>query len=710
MQKKPQREGAVEKFSELDIKALPADGGERFNRLIFDRSPYLLQHAENPVDWYPWGEEAFARAQAEDRPVFLSIGYSTCHWCHVMAHESFEDDEVARVLNRHFIAVKVDREERPDIDNTYMTVCQMMTGSGGWPLTALLTPDKKPFFTATYLPKTTRGGTMGLIPLLEKIAELWLTDKDRLTGAGENVRGTLLQIDQAREDERPLQETPLLNAYQHLSETFDRDFAGFGPAPKFPMPHNTSLLLRLWQRFGEENAKVMALQTLQAIRLGGIYDQLGFGIHRYSVDSRWLVPHFEKMLYDQALAILAFVDAWQVGGDEFYRQTALEIIDYIARDLTDPDGGFYCGEDADSEGAEGTFYLWTPAQVTDVLGNELGAVFCHSYDVTEQGNFEGRNILHMEADIDALAGKVGVEPEKLGNLLAEGRSRLFAARQERIRPHRDDKILTGWTGLTIAALSRAAAAFNDRQAMLMATRAADFVLEKLRRDDGRLLRRYRRGEAAIPAFLEDYAFFTWGLIDLYQAGFETRYLEEAFSLCEGMERLFGDGHGSLFNTGEDAETVLTRGKSLQDGAIPSGISVTALNLLRLGRITGEPALQEQGERLIKVHLFQVERYPSAYAQFLIALDFALGPNAEIVLAGRADEDIEPFLNVLRRQFLPRTVVLQHRPGDGALEQLAAPAQGKGLVNGQPAAYLCRAETCREPVTSPADLARMLGEK
>jgi uncharacterized protein YyaL (SSP411 family) len=701
----------VTRLSGVDLAALPPDGGELYNRLIFEKSPYLLQHAENPIDWHPWTAEAFVRARAEDKPVFISIGYSTCHWCHVMAHESFEDTEVAKILNRHFIAIKVDREERPDLDNTYMAVCQMMTGSGGWPLNLVLTPEKKPFFAATYIPRTARMGLAGLTDILEKIAELWLTDRARLLQTGQEVEQALLRLDQGAASGQPLSAAPLQKAFEQYRQTFDRQHAGFGQAPKFPTPHNLSLLLRIWQRTGEEQARAMALQTLQHLRLGGIFDQIGFGLHRYSVDARWLAPHFEKMLYDQALTVGACLDAWLATQDPFYAQTAREILAYVRRDLSHPDGGFYCGEDADSEGAEGTFYLWTPAQVAAVLGQELATVFCRSYDITEAGNFEGKSIPHLQEDIEALAKRVGVDPGQLADLLAEGRRQLFAAREKRVRPHRDDKILAGWNGLLIAALARAGAALNEPELTAAAGRAADFVLTRLRRSDGRLLRRWRQGEAAIPAFLDDYAFLGWGLTELFLAGFDSRYLEAASELTAAMLELFDDGQGGLFDTGADAEAVLIRGRSLQDGAIPAGTSVAALNLLRLGRLTGNPAMESRGETLLAVGLEQVGRYPAAYAQWLIALDYALGPKTEVILVPGADgRPPQEFLTELRNSFLPRTLAIVYQAGDSRLEGLAPIVQGKSASGGAATAWVCREQSCLPPVTTAGELTRLLTEK
>lgn len=700
-------EDPVLRLSRVDSSALPEDGGENYNRLIYSKSPYLLQHAENPIDWYSWSEEAFARAKAEDKPVFLSIGYSTCHWCHVMAHESFEDQQVADVLNRHFISIKVDREERPDLDNTYMMTCQMMTGRGGWPTTLILTPDKKPFFAATYIPKTGKQGMIGLIDLLEKITELWSTSRASLLDTGEKVLQALQQVEDSRPEIEPLSVEILRQAYRQYLESYDRRHAGFGEAPKFPAPHNLSLLLRLHRRLREENARIMALQTLQRMRFGGIYDQLGYGLHRYSVDERWLIPHFEKMLYDQALAILAYIEGYQVKDDSFYRQPALEIADYVSRELTDPQGGFYCGEDADSEGAEGTFYVWSPEEVKEVLGEELGTIFCHSFNITAEGHFEGRSIPHLATDLSGLASQVEVPEDQLSAALIEGRERLFEARGKRIRPHRDDKVLAGWNGLTIAAFARAGAVLAEEKLIDSARQAANFVLEKLRNPQGRLLRRYRQGSADIPAFLEDYAFLIWGLLELYLAGFESRYLQAALDLTKQMEELFGDGQGGYFDTGKDAEAVLTRGRSLQDVAIPSGTSVAALNLLRLGRLTGDLEMETRGEDVLRTHLGQARQHPSGFSQFLIALDYALGPKSEIVIAWDGQQFPDHLLKEIRSRFLPRTLVVLHRTNAPTPVPLAALASGKKLVDGKAAAYLCVTESCREPVTEADELARLL---
>jgi hypothetical protein len=685
--------------------ASPSRGKKSTNRLAGSLSPYLLQHAANPVDWYPWGDEAFARAQEEDRPVFLSVGYSTCHWCHVMAHESFENEDVAALLNRHFVAIKVDREERPDLDHTYMTACQLLSGSGGWPTTLVLAPDKKPFFAATYLPPRSRGGMSGLMEILQKIAELWQQDRNRLLQTGSEVQRALLDMERVAPSPSPLQEDLLRRAFEGYLADFDRARGGFGSAPKFPAPHNLSLLLRLAKRFGDERATTMALQTLQQIRLGGIFDQVGFGLHRYSVDANWLVPHFEKMLYDQALAVIAFLDAYQVSGAPFFRQGALEILEYVQRELSDPEGGFYCGEDADSEGKEGTYYLWSPEEVEAVLGRELSAVFCRSYGITAGGNFEGRSIPHLSEDVETLARRAGVDPQDLSALLGEGRKKLLEVRSKRVHPHRDDKILSGWNGLIIAALARAGAVLGLPPLLERAELAADFIMQRLRDQTGRLLRTYRAGTAAIPAFLEDYAFMAWGFLELYQGGFASRHLEAARELSEGMEKLFADGRGGYYDTASDAEHVLVRGRSLQDGALPSGISVVALNLLRLGRLQSDPRTEERGERLLALTLSRIGSTPTAYAQSLIALDYALGPKCEVVLTpSAAGAPPEELLTVLRSTFLPRTLVLVDRPGSSPPLPLLL---GKTPLEGRPTAYLCRERTCRPPLTRGEELRELL---
>ncbi|MEI6501705.1 MAG: thioredoxin domain-containing protein, partial [Armatimonadota bacterium] len=630
------------------------DDERRANRLLGEKSPYLLQHAYNPVDWQPWGEAAFAEAMAEDKPIFLSIGYSTCHWCHVMAHKSFEDPEVARLMNRAFVCIKVDREERPDVDNVYMAVCQAMTGSGGWPLTIFMTPDKRPFHAATYIPRDARFGQIGMLELIPRVQEFW---RDRRAEVLESAAQVVEVMQSRQRQQRPAapavgtHEALLSQAYEELSHRYDAQRGGFGRAPKFPTPHNLTFLLRHWKRTGEAQALAMVEKTLQAMRQGGVWDQVGMGLHRYSTDPRWLVPHFEKMLYDQALLALACLEAHQATGDEQYARTAREVFTYVLRDLTSPEGGFYSAEDADSDGVEGKFYVWTEEQLREVLPLELAEVVIHTYGVTRGGNFHdevsgeatGANILHLSEPV----------PEELRARLAAAGELLLPARGQRVRPGLDDKVLTDWNGLMIAALARGAQVLDEPQYLTAAARAADFLLAKLTTPQGRLLHRYREGEAAIPAYLDDFAFLTWGLIELYEADFDPRWLREALRLNDYMLEHFWDGaNGGLFFSAEDHEQLMVRPKEVYDGAVPSGNSVAMLNLLRLSRLTGRSQLEAQAEQLANAFTDQLAQAPSMRTQMLCAVDYALGPAAEVVLVG---EGVEPMLRALRSSFQPNTV-------------------------------------------------------
>jgi hypothetical protein len=705
------RADLVRRLSDIDTSTLPPDGGEQYNRLIFETSPYLLQHATNPVDWYPWGQEAFDKAAREDKPLLVSIGYSTCHWCHVMEQESFEDPEVALVLNRLFVPVKVDREERPDIDHLYMTACQIISGGGGWPLNVFLTCDKTPFFATTYLPRRPRGTMPGIITTLERIGAMWHANRDKLLETGHDLHEALLRASHAISGDQTapaLSDTPLRKAYQNYLNAFDEQRGGFGKAPKFPMAHNLSLLLRIWQRFDLENARAMATRTLQHIRLGGVYDHIGFGVHRYAVDAFWRVPHFEKMLYDQALLALAALDAFQATGDAFFNHMADEILQYVLRDLSHPDGGFCCGEDADSEDAEGTFYLWTPDQVMEVLGQEHATIFCHCYEISEQGNFEGKNIPRLEMDLKEWAQWFGVPVQQLGEVLALGRQKLFEARQKRTHPHRDDKVLVSWNGLTIAALARAATLLDHDAFLPAATRAADFILSRMRDDQGRLLRRYRSGQAGIPGFLEDYAGLIFGLLELYQAGFENRFLAAALTLTRDMRRLFREDDGLYYDSGADAEQVLLRHRTLADGAMPAGNSMAALVLLRLAALTADDELEQEAKNMLKAAAKQWQTAPAASALLLTALDDALGPREVLVLAAAREDTVAlQMLQTLRHRFRPHALVLWQAPDDAELPGLTPLTADKKPLDGKATAYLCRDRTCLAPVTDPEQLAQLL---
>jgi uncharacterized protein len=683
------------------------------NRLAREKSPYLLQHAENPVDWHPWGEEAFSRANAEEKPIFLSIGYATCHWCHVMAHESFEDEGVARLLNQSFVSIKVDREERPDVDQVYMAVCQALTGSGGWPLSIFMTPGGKPFFAGTYFPKTRRGGMSGFVELLSQIASLWQRDRARILQAGEQVTQAIQpKSEPGRGGDVPDQGV-LRAAYSALARSYDPKWGGFGAAPKFPSPHQLTFLLRWHIRGGQSMALEMVEGTLKSMRRGGIFDHIGFGFHRYSVDERWLVPHFEKMLYDQALLSLSYTEAYQVTGKEAYAGVTREILRYVLRDMRSPEGAFYSAEDADSEGQEGLFYVWRPEEVKKHLGEDTGDLFCRFYGITETGNFEGdHSIPHVPLDAKAFAERRGMEVRELEEQLAGARARLFQIREQRVHPLKDDKVLTSWNGLMIAALSRASQALGDPAYAEAARGAAQFILDRMRTPKGRLLRRYREGEVAYPAYLDDYAFLVWGLLELYETTFDMGHLEEALRLNRIMLELFWDGpNGGLFFTGPENERLIARSKEAHDGALPSGNSVAALNLLRLGRMTGDSELEEKAERIASAFGRQVSAVPMAHTHFLMALDFMLGPSQEIVVSGHpSQEATRSLIEVIHRSFLPNKVLLLRHEGQKAarLGQVAPFVSAMAPGNGNPTAYVCVSHACKKPVTDPAELRAALG--
>jgi hypothetical protein len=697
--------------SPSEIAALPPDGGPQFNRLVFEQSPYLLQHADNPVDWHPWGEEAFELARRRDKPVFLSVGYSTCHWCHVMEHESFEDEEVAALLNEHFVSIKVDREERPDVDHIYMQVTQALTGSGGWPMTVLLTPEREPFFAGTYFPKEGRFGRPGMMELLPEIAAVWENRREEVLQSAGAITAAVRQSVASAPGPALGGETLDL-AQRQLASRFDEVRGGFGAAPKFPTPHNLLFLLRHWHRTGDPHSLEMVTTTLRQMRLGGIFDHVGFGFHRYSTDPDWLLPHFEKMLYDQALLAMAYTEAHQATGDEEFARTAREIFTYVLRDMTSPEGGFYSAEDADSEGEEGLFYLWTVDEVREVLGEEDGDLFIRIFNLEPGGNFRdqatgrrtGRSIPHLQRPLSDIAEDVGVSEPDLRRRLESMRQRLFEAREPRIHPLRDDKILTDWNGLMISALARAGQAFGEPEYTDAAVRAAEFILSEHRAESGRLLKRSRLGEAGLAAHLEDYAFMVQGLIDLYEATFDTRHLERALTLNQMMiDHFWDDENGGFYLTADDSEELLMRPREVYDGAIPSGNSVAALNLVRLGRITAENALEERAEALMRAFSSQVSSAPLAHSYLMTALDFAVGPSHEIVIAGEPGaEDTETLLRALRSEYLPNKVVLL-RPSTGNIAQIAPYTESQTSRDGRATAYVCQNFACQLPTTDPEEM-------
>ena len=677
------------------------------NRLIHEKSPYLLQHAYNPVDWYPWGAEAFARARAEDKPIFLSIGYSTCHWCHVMERESFEDAGVAALMNDAWVSIKVDREERPDIDSIYMDVALKVTGSGGWPLNLLMTADQKPFFVATYIPRQSRFGRVGMVELAQQVKSLWQTDRQRLLDAAEQVAEAVRQP-QPDAAGPALDGRVLEQAYRQLADRFDATHGGFGARPKFPTPHNLLFLLRHWQRTGDVTPLDMVEKTLQAMRRGGIYDHVGFGFHRYSTDAQWLLPHFEKMLYDQAMLALAYTEAYQATGRAEYENTAREILAYALRDMTDPRGGFYSAEDADSEGQEGKFYLWTVEEIRSLLSQEDADWVTATFGLTEEGNFReeasglrtGENILHLSRRLN----------EAESARWATIRERLFAVREQRVHPHKDDKVLTDWNGLMIAALARASQAFDEPSYRAAAERAAQFVLTVLRDADGRLLHRYRDGEASIRAHADDYAFLVWGLLDLYDATFKPAYLREALRLnAELLAHFWDEERGGLYFTADDGEPLLSRRKEAYDGAIPSANSVAMANLLRLGRMTADPALEEQAAAIGQTFAGTVRAAPMGYTQLLQAVNFGLGPAYEVVIVGEEDApDTQAMLRALRRSFTPNKVVLFRPPGDAPeIAALAEFTRYQYSLDGKATAYVCQNYACERPTTDVEEMLALL---
>ena len=670
------------------------------NQLIHEKSPYLLQHAHNPVDWFPWGEEAFAKAKKENKPIFLSIGYSTCHWCHVMERESFEDEQVAKLMNETFVCIKVDREERPDIDSVYMSVAQMLTGNGGWPLTIFMTPEKKPFFAATYIPKEERFGQSGMLELIPKVKKLWDTDHEKIAESANKITAALQQENSSTPGEN-LDKTTLDKAYKQLSGRFDAENGGFGTKLKFPTPHQLLFLLRYWQRSGDAHALAMVEKTLTQMRRGGIYDHVGFGFHRYSTDATWHLPHFEKMLYDQAMLSMAYTEAFQATGKAEYRQTAEEIFTYVLRDMTAPNGAFYSAEDADSDGKEGKFYVWTEAEIRKILGADA-EVFIKTFDVQKGGNFTeeaggdkgSENVLHLQKPL----------PSKW----EAARQKLFAVREKRVHPYKDDKILTDWNGLMIAALAKGAQAFEEPKYAVAAKRAADFLLQNLKDDQGRLLHRYRDGQAGIAGHLDDYAFLTWGLLELYEANFDAQHLQSALSLNSEVNAHFRDEkNGGYYLTAADGEKLLTRSKEIYDGAIPSGNSVQMLNLLRLSRLTGNVALEDQAARLQRAFSSSVAPAPSGHTQLLIALDFAIGPSYEVVIAGNAQSaDTKAMLRAVTTRFLPNKVLILRPTGQAAplIAQLAPYTKTQNALNNKATAYVCLKQNCKLPTT---DIQQML---
>ena len=693
------------------------------NRLADEQSPYLRQHKDNPVDWYPWGDDAFEKARSEDKPIFLSIGYSTCHWCHVMERESFEDDEVAALLNEHFVSIKVDREERPDVDTIYMNVCQMMRGQGGWPLTILMTPEREPFYAATYLPKEGRFQQSGMMDLLPRVAQLWEGEREKLLQDASEVTDLLRRsVDEEGGGEAPDAQV-LDEAHRQLARQFDATHGGFGSAPKFPAPHNLLFLLRHWRRTGRERALDMVTETLDAMRLGGIYDQVGGGFHRYSTDSRWVLPHFEKMLYDQAMHVMAYSEAYQATGAARYERTAREMLRYVLRDLRAPEGGFYSAEDADSpnddgEMEEGAYYVWSTEAVRSLLDEETAELVIDLYNMTEEGNYQeestgrrtGKNVLHLERSLADEAERRDMDEATLRERLDKAHDILREQRGERPRPGLDDKVLTDWNGLMVAALARAARAFDAPEYEAAATEAATFLLDTLRDEEGRLLHRYRDGEAAIRAHLDDYAFLVWGLTELYETTFDSKWLAAAVDMMEtSLDHFWDAERGGFFLTADDGEELIVRPKEGSDGALPSGNSVQLLNLLRLARMTGRTEWEEYADALAQWAGTQARSRPTGMTALLSGLSFAHANSAEVVIAGALEtEDTQALVEAVRSVYTPFAVVLQRPPGETPpIAELAPFTEGQTTVDGTAAAYVCHDFRCEAPTTDPEALRAQL---
>ena len=678
------------------------------NRLIDQPSPYLQQHAHNPVNWYPWGDEALQKAKDEDKPILVSIGYSSCHWCHVMERESFENEDIAAIMNEHFICIKVDREERPDLDELYMNACQMITGSGGWPLNVFLTPDLKPFYAGTYFPPDDKFGRPGWPSILQRVAEVFAEKRDEIDESAEQITAALASTPTGARGE--VDYALIDGAISQFSGSFDERWGGFGGAPKFPSSKTISLLLRQHRRTGDARSLEMATVTLDRMAQGGMYDQLGGGFHRYSVDEKWLVPHFEKMLYDNAQLADVYLEAFQATGDPYYEQIAREILDYVVREMTDAAGGFHSTTDADSEGEEGKFFVWSLDEVTDILGKKDAELFADFYEVTEGGNFEGHSILNIRVPLDEFAKKRDADPDKLWKRLDAMRGELLAERVKRVPPGLDDKVLADWNGLMITAFARGYQVTGDERYRDAAIRAAEFVLTDMS-PDGRLRHAYRQGTSYLDAFLDDYAFVIAGLLDLYEATFDPKWAVEAQRLTdEAIAGFWDDASGGFYFTRADQPHLITRPKKLFDGATPGGNSIAAGALLRLARLTGNADYAKRATDTLAAVAAQAARIPRGFPALLVSVSAHLDAPTEVVIAGApGDAETQALVAAARKPFIPnRLVVVADPTADGAaISGVLSVTQAKGLVDGKPAAYVCDARGCLRPTTSPDELADLL---
>ncbi|MDP8257940.1 MAG: thioredoxin domain-containing protein [Candidatus Aadella gelida] len=704
------------------------------NRLIKESSPYLQEHAHDPVDWYPWGEEAFSKAKREDKPIFLSIGYSACHWCHVMRRESFSDEKVAKILNEHFVPVKVDREERPDIDNLYMNAVTAMTGSGGWPLTVFITADGKPFYGGTYFPVKDTYGLPGMTNLLTSVIEAWKNKRDDLVRSSELLLETISgKGEEPGEEKKDISEKDLKEllkvAYSNLIKKMDTRYGGIGEAPKFPMAYSVSFLLRYWKRTGSKEALKLAEKTLSEIAKGGITDQIGGGVHRYSTDRQWKIPHFEKMLYDQALLSRAYVEMYQVTGKKEYSVWARDILDYVMRELKSPSGGFYSSEDADSiygddaKEEEGAYYLWNKEEIIRILGADKGEMFSYRFGIEDAGNamdntngeFKGKNVLHVAKDMDAVATRFKKDEDKINEELAASKNILGQERTKREHPRKDDKVLTDWNGLMISSLATGGRVLDEGRYIKAGEEAAVFLLENLVTEEGKVLHRYRNGESGIDGMIEDYAFLVQALLDLYETTFNVRYLKEAKSLTDKMIDLFwDDASGGFFFVSDEAEKLVFRNKEVYDGAVPSGNSVAVMDLARIAGFTTDEKYIKKAREVLKAFSGVLTRSPENYLEMMNSIDFVLGPDREIAVVQGEDGPLTgELLTEIHETYLPnKTLVLIPREEKERedLENLVPWIAGKVSKEGISTVYVCRDRKCDRPVSEPVKLKEMLEAK
>jgi len=677
------------------------------NRLIHETSPYLLQHAHNPVDWYPWGEEALNRSKKEDKPILLSIGYSSCHWCHVMEKESFENEAIAKIMNERFINIKVDREERPDLDELYMNAVQVMTGGGGWPTTVFLTPDLVPFHAGTYFPPEDRGGIPGFPKVLVVVSDYYRNHRGEVDRMVAQVKNALQQIVEIVPSQEAIDEKILVKAFETFESQFDSTYGGFGRAPKFPSSMALSFLLRYWKRTGSKEALKMVEVSLEKMANGGIYDHLGGGFHRYSVDERWLIPHFEKMLYDNALLSRIYFEAFQATQKERYRRIAKEVLNYVIREMRSPSGGFYSTQDADSEGEEGKFYVWTRDQIKEILGKEKGTPFCTHYGVTPQGNFEGgSSVLNIASSLEKVSELYGISVPELEKVLEEGRKKLFCEREKRVRPGRDEKILTSWNGLMISGFVDGFKVTQNENYLDGASKAARFILEEMRRD-GHLMRVFNRGRCQMKGYSEDYAFFIQALIDLYEATFEIDWLKEADDLNRRMIHQFWDGrNGGFFFTGKENEPLIARSKNPYDNAIPSSNSIALFNLIRLGYLTGEESLKQKAEQIIQLFCKFLSEHPSRFAHMLSGLSFFFDPEEIGIIGSKNDLRTKSMLQEIYRAYIPNKILSLKDPQE-PIEGSWFPFLMEKEVTEVPTVFVCKNFTCLPPVKNEEELKKIL---